>query len=223
MEIVGNTDDGMVVSNDDAFAEYVVGQVESGRMDADTGYAIVGQLLNLRALSPGTAARIAPRINPALLTRFRANAPAIQAIRATMPAVQVQPAAPQIVPSPPGPVGRSVVGVDSGATLIAAGATQDVPQNLLTYFRPERLSIGASIADLWVVNDVKLGNVSLFAGTSAVPGAVFVPGGDESPNLKRETGNAGMPLTVTVTNIDAVAHRFRAAIFGASSQPGGCR
>lgn len=224
--IVGQTHDGMVLSNDDAMAEYIVGQMEH---DPDGDYAIVGQLMLPRLnLSPSTAARVNQRIrlNPALMRNLSAaSSPAMSALRATLrPAVAVQPAAqPHVVEVDPGPVGRSSLGLDSGATLIAAGATVPLTQNLVTYFRPERLSVPAVLADFFVIEDIRLGNVSLFAGTQGQPASVFVPGGVESPNLKRESGNPGMPLTVTITNIDVVGHRFRAAMFGSSSQPGGCR
>jgi hypothetical protein len=129
--------------------------------------------------------------------------------------------APALAAAAPGPVDLSPLGIDSQVA-IAAGVVLVIPTILQTIFRPERLSIGASVAPFFTITQLTLGNTPLTANTSEFAAETFA---DDAvgANMRKITGTPGQTVFVGVRNEDANARRFRATLFGASSQPEGCR
>ena len=105
------------------------------------------------------------------------------------------------------------LGFDSGAN-IAAGASLDVITRPQDVFSPRKLMVEPLIASNFVINDVKVGNLSQFSsGTSAVPASIFTP--DSVANdVKYDTAQVSQDIVIRVTNISAGASRFRAAMIG---------
>lgn len=100
---------------------------------------------------------------------------------------------------------------------IAAGASASVTTNPQTLFKPVRFVVPTTIAAFFTLDDVKVGNVSQFPSSNPIPCEAFVPG-MFGGGLSLRTVNPAINLQVTVTNIDAAAHDFRAAFFGISIQ-----
>ena len=86
-----------------------------------------------------------------------------------------------------------------------------------TLFKPMRLLVPATIAPFFVVDDIKVGNVSQLPSSQPIPGEAFVQGGF-GIGLNLKTVNPAIDLTLIVTNIGGAAADFRAAFFGVSVQ-----
>jgi hypothetical protein len=100
---------------------------------------------------------------------------------------------------------------------VAAGAQAQVTTQPQTLFKPMRFTVPTTIASFFVLDDVKVGNVSQFPSSNPIPCEAFVPG-MFGGGLSLRTVNPAINLQVTVTNIDNAAHDFRAAFFGISVQ-----
>lgn len=184
--------------------------------DGQPVYQSVGQL-SVRtpsAIVPAGPARI-PQLSPSLMTALRGRL--MTGLTGPTPAS----AAPALATERPGPIDLSPLAIDSGAA-IAAGVTQLIPTVLQTIFRPERLSIGATVAPFFTITQLAMGNVPLTANVGEFAAETF---SDDAvgANIRKVTGQPGQTLFVGVRNEDVNARRFRATFFGASSQPEGCR
>lgn len=100
---------------------------------------------------------------------------------------------------------------------VLAGATVRVQTQPQTLFKPMRLAVPTTIASFFVLEDVKVGNVSQFPSANPIPCEVFVPG-MFGGGLNLRTVNPALNLELQVRNIDGAAHDFRAAFFGISVQ-----
>lgn len=98
---------------------------------------------------------------------------------------------------------------------VGAGATVQVTTQPQTLFKPMRLCVPTTIAPDFVLEDVKVGNVSQFPSANPIPCEAFVPG-MFGGGLALRTVNPALNLQLTVRNIDTAAHDFRAAFFGIS-------
>lgn len=104
------------------------------------------------------------------------------------------------------------IGFDS-VTTIAAGATSSVIKQPQQVFRPERVTIPDAVADSWLVNDIKVGNVSQFLADGAVPGANFSTKAF-GVRMRMDTAQISQQLIINVTNVSGGALRFNAAMTG---------
>jgi hypothetical protein len=140
------------------------------------------------------------------------------------------PIRPMIPPTPgphvqavtPGELREVVQGLDTGAVLIAAGASFVITFNASMLFRPTRLMVGPAVAGLFTIDDIRVAADSLFLSSGPVPAEAFLPDAVTASSLKRRTAQPGTPVQVQVTNIDAAPHRFRGALYGAASDASSC-
>lgn len=128
--------------------------------------------------------------------------------------------APQVVQTAPGPVDEVPLPVESTGN-VAAGASAVITVTSQIIFQPRRLIIPPSLAPFFVVSSIMVGNVPLFAGSGNIPGEVFTPD-SVGANVRKTTATPGLGIVITVQNIDAVGHAFRAVLFGLGAQPSGC-
>jgi hypothetical protein len=105
-----------------------------------------------------------------------------------------------------------VIGFDSVAT-VAAAATAILTSRPQVVFRPDRMVIPASIAPAFLINDLKVGKNSQMVNSTAVPAEAFTQGAF-GVRLKMDTAQISQDITLSVTNISAVATRFNAALIG---------
>lgn len=203
--------------------------VGSTLYDLDTGEAVasmdggqqVGALsfpLSLAGARPQSAARPPLQLSPALINamgaRLRASSPTM------LRTLSLQgPAQPQLREVAPGSVDETPLPITE--TAVAAGATEEISINSQIIFAPRRLIVPDSLAPFFTISGLSVGNVPLFAGNGSIPAEAFRPD-SVAPNIRKITAQPGVPLVLRVTNIDAVAHTFRGAIFGLGSQPQGC-
>jgi len=124
----------------------------------------------------------------------------------------------QILPnSACGPKGRFLpLGFDS-VSAVAAGATAIITQRPQILFQPSRLVISGAIAAFFLVNDIKIGKNSQFGASGSLPSDVFSPT-SVGVALAMDSAQVAQDIVLNVTNIDAAAHRFTAAMLGESCE-----
>lgn len=186
----------------------------------DAGYYVgsledpnVGALQMPRNVNLARGAAPPARLNPAALGQLA------RGFAARMPAVQLRAPQPQVVQTEPSRVDETPLPIT--ATAVAAGTQATIAVTSQIIFEPRRLIVPDSIAPFFTIDDFRVGNVPLFAGAGSIPSEAFNPQ-SVNPNIRKITADPGVQVTVQVTNIDAVQHTFRAAVFGAGAQPQGC-
>lgn len=219
--------DGRLMDSDEGTLAMLVQGAEDGSMDPDMVVGAARPLAQRLQNRPG-ASRTVQRYQNLAASRPMARPPAFQLMAppAQNPAMMAPQAAqmtsvPGIQNANAGQLREIVQGLDSGPAAVAPGATFAIQFNASMLFRPTRVMVGPSIAPLFVIEDLKIASDSLFLSTGAVPGEVFLPQSVNASALKRRTAQPGTPVTVIVTNIDGVAHRFRGAIFGDAADVAG--
>lgn len=98
-------------------------------------------------------------------------------------------------------------------TALAAAATANVQTQPQVPFRGRRLTIPSDIAGSLLINDLKIGNASMFPNSNPVPGRMFselAVGID----LNLDTAQISQVVSLNVTNTSGGAVTFNAAIIG---------
>jgi hypothetical protein len=98
-------------------------------------------------------------------------------------------------------------------TAIAATATANIQTQPQVPFRGRRMTIPSDIAGSILVNDLKIGNASMFPNSNPVPGRMFselAVGID----LNLDTAQISQVVSLNVTNTSGGAVTFNAAIIG---------
>jgi len=112
-------------------------------------------------------------------------------------------------------IGRTLpIGFDSVSN-VAAGASAIITQRPQVRMQPSRLVIPSSIAGFFLVNDLKIGKNSQLTASSTLPAAMFAENG-VGVALAMDAADIAQDITLSVTNIDAAAHRFNAGLIGTS-------
>lgn len=114
---------------------------------------------------------------------------------------------------------RLVMGVDSGTTLIAAGASSTIVINPVEPFRTELFSVDPTIAPSFIITSILVGRKSQLVGTAAVNASVFA-GNSPLSAVQWDTAQTSQPISIAVTNNTGGALRFMAALFGTSVDMG---
>ncbi|MFM7009972.1 MAG: hypothetical protein ACKO0Z_11690 [Betaproteobacteria bacterium] len=104
------------------------------------------------------------------------------------------------------------LGFDSVAN-VAAGATAQITERPQVTFRPDRFVVAAAIAEFFLINDIKVGKDSQLIGAAAIPAEAF-SNLSVGVSMKMDTANVGIDVLISVTNIDAAAHRFNGTLIG---------
>ena len=144
------------------------------------------QLKNL--LARKAVARQAQRANPALL---RGGAGAIEAAR-----------------------GDDVMfGLDSGSTPIAANASATITTQPQKRNIPKRISVSSTVADNFVLSDIRVGVEPVLATTSNMSLAAFQQDATV-PDFRAVVCEVGMTFSLTVSNISGAGARFICTVFG---------
>ena len=105
-----------------------------------------------------------------------------------------------------------------GFTAVAANSSANINVQPQVVFRPERLVIPASIAEDFLITDIKVGKNSQLVSTGALPAAAFTVR-SESTRMMMDTAQISMFVTVSVTNISKEPKNFQGVIFGPSLDP----
>lgn len=116
---------------------------------------------------------------------------------------------------PPEYEGEIPLGFDSGAN-IAALASATITTNPQVLFKPRRFSVPASIAASFTIDDIKIGNTSMFPNSTPNPAETFSQLG-VGIGLKLKTAQIAMAVSIDVTNISGAAARFRATMIGVAA------
>lgn len=98
-------------------------------------------------------------------------------------------------------------------TVIAAGATANIQTQPQIPFRGRRLVIPSDFAGAILVNNLTVGQQSMFPNTNPVPGRVFSETG-VGMDLNLDTAQISQIVTLNVTNTSGGQVTFNAAIIG---------
>lgn len=112
---------------------------------------------------------------------------------------------------------RQVLPMASTGT-VAAGASVTItsrPQSIA--FKPERVVIPSTIAALFTVDDIKVGNKSQFVQSGSLPGEAFLPTLFDG-QMEMDTVQTSQDFVMQITNISGAAVQFRAAVYGKSAE-----
>lgn len=111
-----------------------------------------------------------------------------------------------------------IYGLDSGAAGIAAGTTSTLSTSPQKRNIPTRLVVSQTVANNFVLSDIRVGVEPVLATTQALSMAIFVQD-STAPNFRAVVAEVGMDVSVTVTNISGAGARFTSTIVGAYIAP----
>lgn len=106
--------------------------------------------------------------------------------------------------------------------LDAASVAANQPQSISTSPQkrniPTRLVVSQTVANNFVLSDIRVGVEPVLATTQNLSMAIFVQD-STAPNFRAVVAEVGMDVTVVVTNISGAAARFTGTIVGAYIAP----
>lgn len=100
-----------------------------------------------------------------------------------------------------------------GSTAVPGKSSANIGVQPQVIFRPERLVIPASIAEDFLITDIKVGKNSQLVSTGAIPASAFTSR-SEATRMKMDTAQISMFVTISVTNISKKMKFFQAVLFG---------
>ena len=124
-------------------------------------------------------------------------------------------AVPQIVHNPPTQVREFIIGL--GPTTVNANSTATFQAQPQLIFRGSRLIIPSTLANNFVVNDIRVGKDSQAVSANAIPAAAFSELG-VGVALGLDTATPGILITLLVSNTTGGNQTFSAALIGTSMQ-----
>lgn len=122
---------------------------------------------------------------------------------------------PQLVHNPPTQVREFIIGF--GPTPVNANSTATFQAQPQLVFRGSRLIIPSTLANNFVVNDIRVGKDSQAVSANAIPAAAFSELG-VGVALGLDTATPGILITLLVSNTTGGNQTFSAALIGTSMQ-----
>lgn len=112
-------------------------------------------------------------------------------------------------------------GLDSGSAGVGAGTSASLSTTPQKRHIPKRLTVSSTVANNFVISDIRVGVEPVLATTSNMSMAIFIQDAT-TPSFRAVVCEIGMDFTVVVTNITSAAARFTAAVAGTYLPPAGC-
>ena len=100
-----------------------------------------------------------------------------------------------------------------GSTFVEANISANINVQPQVIFCPERLVIPESIADHFVITDIKVGKNSQLVSTGSLPASVFTSRSGAC-RLKMDVAQISMMITVSIINTSKKGRSFQGTIFG---------
>lgn len=104
-------------------------------------------------------------------------------------------------------------GLDSGAANIAAGATATVTVTPQKRHIPTRITLSATVANNFVINDIRTGVEPILITVGAISAAIFIQDSTVPP-FRSVVCEVGMDFSLTVTNVTGANQRFTCTVVG---------
>ena len=111
-----------------------------------------------------------------------------------------------------------IYGLDSGAVLIPALGPATLSTSPQKRNIPTRLVVSQTVANNFVLSDIRVGVEPVLATTQALSMAIFVQD-STAPNFRAVVAEVGMDVSITVQNISGAGARFTSTIVGAYIAP----
>lgn len=112
-------------------------------------------------------------------------------------------------------------GLDSGAAGVAAASSASLSTTPQKRHIPKRMTVTSTVANNFVISDIRVGVEPVLATTSNMSMAVFIQDAT-APSFRAVVCEIGMDFTVVVTNVTGAAARFTASVIGTYLPPAGC-
>lgn len=112
-----------------------------------------------------------------------------------------------------GPTKSRIQSIGFTRAAVPANATVEITARPQVLFRGTRLMVGSSIAQNFVIEDIKVGRASQFVATGGQPAEAFKDTAT-GENVALDTCSPGVDLTLIITNISGTSSDFRASLFG---------
>jgi hypothetical protein len=109
-----------------------------------------------------------------------------------------------------------IYGLDKDS--VPAGDTVAISSSPQKRNVPQRIVVSQTVANNFVLSDIRVGVEPVLATTSALSMAIFVQD-STAPNFRAVVCEVGMDFTVEVTNVTGAAARFTATVVGAYIAP----
>jgi hypothetical protein len=109
-----------------------------------------------------------------------------------------------------------IYGLDKAS--VAAGTVESLSTSPQKRNVPTRLTVSQTVANNFVLSDIRVGVEPVLATTQNLSMAIFVQD-STAPNFRAVVAEVGMDVSVVVTNISGAAARFTATIVGAYLAP----
>lgn len=187
----------------------------SGSDDVDTllsGYNIVGAVPRGAF---GTALR--PGFNPGMMGQYAGNRASNYRNALGQAAAWKQAQAGFLVrPQLPTRARRLVLPLASTGTVAAAASATITSRPQTIAFKPQRVTIPATIAPDFTIEDIKVGNTSQLVQSGSLPAEAFVQQSFDI-EMDMDTVQTSQDFVIQCTNISGAARTFRAAVFGRSA------
>lgn len=113
-----------------------------------------------------------------------------------------------------------IYGLDSGGApnLVPAGNSRTLSTSPQKRNVPTRLVVSQTVANNFVLSDIRVGVEPVLATTQSLSMSIFVQD-STAPNFRAVVAEVGMDVSITVTNISGADARFTATIVGAYLAP----
>ena len=102
-----------------------------------------------------------------------------------------------------------------GFTAVAGKSSANINVQPQVAFRPERLVIPPSIAEHFIITDIKVGKNSQLIATGALPASAFT-NRSGATHMKMDTAQVSMFITISVYNTSDETKNFQGVFFGPS-------
>lgn len=113
----------------------------------------------------------------------------------------------------PSAVRNLTLGVDSGTTAVAAGASTTVTVNPVEPFRCTAFMVDPTIAPSFLITSILVGRKSQLVGTASISAATF-SALNPLARVSWDTAQTSQPISIAITNNSGGALRFLATLFG---------
>lgn len=113
----------------------------------------------------------------------------------------------------PTAVRNLTLGVDSGTTALAAGASATIVVQPVEPFRCTAFMVDPTIAPSFLITSILVGRKSQLVGTAAISAATF-SALNPLARVSWDTAQTSQPISIAVTNNTGGALRFLATLFG---------
>lgn len=112
-------------------------------------------------------------------------------------------------------------GLDTGSAGVNGGSTASLSTTPQKRHIPKRMTVSSTVANNFVISDIRVGVEPVLATTSNMSMAIFIQDAT-APSFRAVICEVGMDFTIVITNVTGANARFTASVVGTYLPPAGC-